>query len=365
MYKIIRPLLFKLDPETAHTQTIYALKRMPTILGAQWMLKKIFSAPPKPVTAFGLYFHNPVGLAAGYDKDALAVRGLSTLGFGHIEVGTITPMPQKGNPSPRVFRLEEDESVINRMGFPSAGSAEVIKSLKAIGHCKNPHIKEKKVIEIHKFLPKPVPKEPQAKMILGINIGKNKNTPNEEAVYDYLSLLQLFAPCADYLTINISSPNTAGLRDLQGKKNLESLLKELDYQRKQEQKTLRKRLPLLVKFSPDLSDEELRDALDVILDTGMDGVIATNTTLAREGLKSAHRTESGGMSGSKLRVKSEAALDQIVKYVDGKIPIISSGGIMNPEDAKRRLDMGATLVQLYSGLIYEGPGLVKRIIKSL
>lgn len=365
MYKKIRPILFKLDPETAHTQTIYTLKRVPQMLGAQWMLKKIFSAPPKPVNAFGLYFENPIGLAAGYDKDAVAVRGLATLGFGHIEVGTITPLPQAGNQSPRIFRLSEDESLINCMGFPSAGSAEVIKSLKAIGLCKNPHVKEKKVIEIHKLLPKTPPKSPQIKMILGINIGKNKNTPNAEAVYDYLSLLQLFAPCADYLAINISSPNTAGLRDLQGRAVLESLLKELDYQRKQEQKMLRKRLPLLVKLSPDLSDEELRDALDVILDTGMDGVITTNTTLAREGLKSAHRQESGGMSGSKLRVRSEAVLHQIVKHVDGKIPIISSGGIMNPEDAKRRLEMGATLVQLYTGLIYEGPGLVKKIVRAL
>ncbi len=365
MYKTLRPLLFKLDPETAHLQTIYALKRVPHIPGAQWFLKQIFAMPLKPVTVFGLYFHNPVGLAAGYDKDAIAVRGLATLGFGHIEVGTITPLPQKGNPSPRVFRLPEDECVINRMGFPSAGSAQVIQSLKAIGHCKNPHVKEKKVIEIHKFIPKALPKKRQTKMILGINIGKNKNTPNAEAVYDYLSLLQLFAPCADYLTINISSPNTAGLRDLQGKRALESLLKELNYQRKEEQKILRKRLPLLVKLSPDLSDEELRDALDVILDTGMDGVIATNTTLTREGLKSAHRKERGGMSGSKLRVKSEAVLNQIVKHVDGKIPIVSSGGIMNPADAKRRLELGATLVQLYTGLIYEGPGLVKEIVKTL
>ena len=365
MYKTLRPLLFKFSPETAHIQTIYALKRVPQILGAQWMLKKIFSAPPKPVNVFGLYFDNPIGLAAGYDKNADALRGLSTLGFGHIEIGTITPLPQAGNPSPRVFRLPEDEAVINRMGFPSAGSAEVIKSLKMIGHCKNPHVKEKKVIEIHKFLPKKPPKKPQTKMILGINIGKNKNTPNEESVYDYLSLVQLFAPCADYLTINISSPNTAGLRDLQKRDALETLLKELDYQRKQEQKTLRKRLPLIVKLAPDLSDAELRDALDVILDTGMDGVIATNTTLAREGLKSAHRGEKGGMSGSPLRVRSEAVLSQIVKHVDGKIPVISSGGIMNPEDAKRRLDLGATLVQLYTGLIYEGPGLVKRIVKAL
>jgi dihydroorotate dehydrogenase len=365
MYKSIRPLLFKLDPETAHTQTLYALKRVPAILGAQWMLKKIFAVPPKPVNAFGLYFENPVGLAAGYDKDAVAVRGLSTLGFGHIEVGTITPMQQKGNPQPRVFRLPEDNAVINRMGFPSAGAAEVVKALKAIGHCNNPNKKEKKVIEIHKFLPKATPKKPQTKMILGVNIGKNKNTPNEEAVYDYLSLLELFAPCADYLTINISSPNTAGLRDLQGRAALEALLKELDYQRRYEQKTLRKRLPLLVKLSPDLSDAELDDALEVILATNMDGIIATNTTLAREGLQSAHRSETGGLSGSPLTSRSDAVLHQIVKKVDRKIPVISSGGIMFPDDAKRRLDLGAALVQLYSGLIYEGPGLVKKIVKSL
>ena len=365
MYKSIRPLLFKLSPETAHTQTLYALKRAPTIIGAQWMLKKIFAVPPKPVVAFGLYFENPVGLAAGYDKDAIAVRGLSTLGFGHIEVGTITPLPQPGNPHTRVFRLPEDQALINRMGFPSAGSTAVLKSLKEIGHCNNPNKKENKTIEIHKFLPKEFPKRPQTKMILGVNIGKNKNTPNEEAVYDYLALLELFAPCADYLTINISSPNTAGLRDLQGRAALEALLKELDYQRKYEQKTLRKRLPLLVKLSPDLSDAELDDALDVILATNMDGVIATNTTLAREGLQSAHRSETGGLSGSPLRVRSEAVLHQIVKKLDGKIPVVSSGGIMSPDDAKRRLDLGAALVQLYSGLIYEGPGLVKKIVKSL
>ena len=203
-------------------------------------------------------------------------------------------------------------------------------------------------------------------MILGVNIGKNKTTPNEEAVLDYLSLLEVFAPCADYLAINVSSPNTEGLRDLQDRNALEELLSQLNIQRKFEQKTLRKKLPLLVKISPDLSDAELDDALDVILSTGMDGIIATNTTISRtEGLDSAHRAESGGLSGSPLKSASEAALRQIVKKVDGKIPVISSGGIMSPDDAKRRLDMGATLVQVYTGLIYRGPGLVKEIVKSL
>ena len=199
-------------------------------------------------------------------------------------------------------------------------------------------------------------------MMLGINLGKNKDTPNEEAVLDYLELLQCFAPYADYLAINISSPNTVGLRQLQGRAALEGLLTQLHAQRQFEEKKLDKRLPLLVKLAPDLSEQELDDAVDVILGTHMDGIIVTNTTLAREGLRSKHRGESGGLSGSPLRLRSEAVLCQVVKRVNGKVPIVSVGGIMNPEDAKRRLDLGATLIQLYTGLIYQGPGLVKKIL---
>jgi dihydroorotate dehydrogenase len=199
-------------------------------------------------------------------------------------------------------------------------------------------------------------------MRLGINLGKNKDTPNEEAVLDYLELLQCFAPYADYLAINISSPNTVGLRQLQGRAALEGLLTQLHAQRQFEEKKLAKRLPLLVKLAPDLSVRELDEAVDVILATHMDGVIVTNTTLGREGLWSKHRDESGGLSGSPLRLKSESVLSQVVKRVDGKIPIVSVGGIMNPEDAKRRLQMGATLIQIYTGLIYRGPGLVKEIL---
>ena len=365
MYKSIRPLLFKLDPERAHVLTLDALHNTRYLLGSRWLLKQIFKSPPKPVEAFGLQFPNPVGLAAGYDKNALVVRGLSTLGFGHVEVGTVTPLAQFGNPKPRVFRLPKDEALINRLGFPSQGSAKVVKALDKIGHCKYPVRKSKRVINLRGFYPEHHGKR-KSDMILGVNIGKNKTTPNEEAVLDYLALLELFAPCADYLTINISSPNTEGLRDLQARAALEDLLKQLDAQRKFEQKTLRKKLPLLVKLSPDLSDAELDDALDVILATGMDGVIVTNTTVSRPaGLESAHQTESGGLSGSPLRVKSEAALRQVIKKLDGQIPVISTGGIMSPEDAKRRLDMGATLVQIYTGLIYEGPGFVKKIVQSL
>jgi dihydroorotate dehydrogenase len=198
--------------------------------------------------------------------------------------------------------------------------------------------------------------------VLGVNIGKNKSTPNEEAVLDYLSLLQIFAPLADYIAINISSPNTVGLRQLQGRDALEALLTQLDIQRKMEEKQLEKHVPLLVKLAPDLSEAELDDAVDVILSTHMDGIIATNTTLAREGLTSRHREETGGLSGSPLRVRSEAVLSHLVKQVDGRIPIVSVGGIMSPEDARRRFDLGATLIQLYTGLVYQGPGLVKKIL---
>lgn len=358
MYNSLRPYIFRLEPEQAHALTLNALR----IAGAspfQWALKRIFKAPDQPIEAFGLKFKNPIGLAAGYDKDGLAMYGLDALGFGHIEIGTVTPLPQAGNPKPRVFRLVEDEAVINRMGFPSRGSAFVQMEL-------NPLLSVS-LLERLLGIPSrsvPAPRRPLAAK-LGVNLGRNKDTPNEQAVYDYLALLQNFAPLADYLVINVSSPNTVGLRRLQGREELEYLLTHLDAQRKLEQTRWEKPVPLLVKLAPDLAADELDDALDVILRTGMDGVIATNTTLAREGLRSTLQSESGGLSGSPLRARSEAVLHQIVKRVDGKIPVVSVGGIMNPEDAKRRFDMGATLVQVYTGLIYRGPGLVKDILQAL
>jgi dihydroorotate dehydrogenase len=355
MYQIFRSFLFRLDPEAAHRLTL-ALIRIGGRQPFYSILRAMYSAPSRPVEAFGLTFKNPLGLAAGYDKDAVAIRGLSSLGFGHLEVGTVTPKPQPGNPRPRVFRLPEEEAVINRMGFPSAGSEFVQRQL-------NSSLRKG-------FLRKPLPpaqkNSPQmikkADLILGINIGKNKDTPNEEAVLDYLELLQCFALYADYLTINISSPNTVGLRQLQGRVALEGLLTQLHAQRQLEEQKFNKRLPLLVKLAPDLPERELEDAVNVILDTHMDGIIVTNTTLGRDGLSSKHRDEAGGLSGSPLRLRSEAVLCQVVKYIDGKIPIVSVGGIMNPEDAKRRLELGAQLVQIYTGLIYRGPGLIKKTL---
>jgi dihydroorotate dehydrogenase len=272
-----------------------------------------------------------------------------------------------------MFRLPEEEAVINRMGFPSFGSEFVQKRL-------NPSLRESLLEKIRPRARKNSQKTIQkGDVILGINLGKNKDTPNEEAVLDYLELLQCFAPYADYLAINISSPNTVGLRQLQGRLALEALLTQLHTQRQFEEKTLNKRLPLLVKLAPDLTDKELEEAVDVILDTHMDGIIVTNTTLGREGLRrrpdgssvahrvegSVHREESGGLSGKPLRLRSESVLCQVVKHVNGRIPVVSVGGIMSPDDAKRRLELGATLIQVYTGLIYAGPGLVKKILLKL
>ena len=378
MYPFFRSLLFRLDPEVAHQLTLQAIRFAGNFPPSRWFLTQLFKAPSKPVQAFGLTFKNPVGLAAGYDKDAVAIRGLSTLGFGHLEVGTVTPKPQPGNPRPRIFRLPEDEAVINRMGFPGKGAAFMVKSLR--GRQSNSQFGGGMIRlawDVTAARPRQLSSKPQNDVVLGINLGKNKDTPNEEAVLDYLELLQVFAPYADYLAINISSPNTVGLRQLQGRAELEGLLLQLDIQRKMEEQSLEKRIPLLVKLAPDLSQAELSDAVDVILAARMDGIIVTNTTLGREGLTrrpdgssvaqrvegSKHRVEAGGLSGGPLRARSEAVLCQVAKHVDGKIPIISVGGIMNPEDARRRLDLGATLIQLYTGLIYQGPGLVKKLLK--
>jgi dihydroorotate dehydrogenase len=356
MYSFFRPLLFKLDPETAHQLTLQLI-RLGGFQPIGFCLRRIFAAPRKPVQAFGLSFPNPVGLAAGYDKDGVAWRGLSALGFGHIEIGTVTPLPQPGNPRPRLFRMVEDQAVINRMGFPGKGAEAMVMSLR--GSTRRPGINLLTGARSTASARRP------AAVILGVNIGKNKQTSNEEAVFDYLALLQNFAPLADYLAINVSSPNTEGLRRLQGRAALESLLTQIDAQRKLEQEKLEKHLPLLVKLAPDLTEAELEQALEAILRTGMDGVIVTNTTLARPALRSDHRGESGGLSGGPLRSLSETVLTSSLKKLDGRIPVVSVGGVMSPEDAKRRLELGAALVQVYTGMIFAGPGLIQKIIRAV
>ena len=334
MYKSLRPLFFQLEPERMHSLTLGLLRFVGAFPPAARILKTVFAAPKNPVTAFGLEFANPVGLAAGYDKDGLAWRGLMTLGFGHIEIGTITPLPQFGNPKPRVFRLPEDKALINRLGFPGRGADFIARRLSG--------------------------KRP-AGLILGANIGKNKTTPNSEAARDYLNLLKKFSPLADYLAVNVSSPNTVGLRRLQARASLEALLVSLRDERHQ----LPQQRPLLVKLAPDLTDPELDDSLDAILSADMDGVIVTNTTVQRSGLRSKASVETGGLSGAPLRDLSHSMLEKVNRRVNGQLPIIGVGGIMGPADAQARLDAGAALVQIYTGLVYSGPGLVKQIVRGL
>lgn len=337
--RVLRPLMFKLDPEDAHALTIQVLRWVGKFPFLWQSLTRLFTAHSpsiQPVDVFGLTFPNPLGLAAGYDKDGLAWRGLATLGFGHIEIGTVTLQPQPGNPRPRIFRIPEEQAVINRMGFPGRGAAFVAKQLAKTKY-QNPGV------------------------ILGVNLGKNKDTPNEAAAEDYTSLLKTFSPFADFLVINVSSPNTVGLRRLQARDFLEDLLKRLLTERAK----LPQQRPLLVKLAPDLTDDELEDALGAILSTAADGVIASNTTIRRESLRSPIGMEAGGLSGAPLAAMSREMVSKIHRRTAGTLPIIGVGGIMTPDDARAMLAAGATLIQVYTGLIYAGPGFVRDILASI
>lgn len=357
MYPFFKNQLFRLEPEAAHHLTLNLIGLAGKIAPIRWLLEVMYGAPEDPIELFGLRFKNRVGLAAGYDKDAQALRGLGALGFGHIEVGTITPQPQPGNAKPRVFRLLEDEGVINRMGFPSRGS-EYTQSKLSVGAKMSIANALGLTASDHKNARLQLP------FILSVNIGKNKATPNTEAAFDYLALLQNFAPLADMITVNISSPNTVGLRDLQAKEELSKLLSELHAQRLFTQKEIQRKLPIVVKIAPDLDERGLEEAVETIIEQRMDGIIATNTTLRRDGLRSPCAGEAGGCSGAPLRGLSEKVLERTISLANGRVPIISAGGIMSPADAARRIEMGASLVQLYTGLIYAGPGLVKGCVKA-
>jgi len=339
MYPLLRRLLFGLQPETAHGLALGLIRAAGALPPARALLTRIYRVPEaRPVEAFGLTFPNAVGLAAGYDKDGLGWRGLACLGFGHLEIGTVTPKPQPGNPRPRIFRVPRSGALINRMGFPGLGAAFVARRLAG--------------------------SRPPG-LIIGANLGKQKETPLQEAAADYEKLVEAMAPVADYLVVNVSSPNTPGLRELQTRAFLEELLRRLDAMRKQQQKDLDRRLPLLVKLAPDLSDQELDDALDAMLAAGMDGVIATNTTIGRPGIDGPVKDEAGGLSGAPLRPRSTEMIRAIFERTEGKLPSIGGGGVDGPDDAKEKLDAGAVLVQVYTGLIYQGPGLVKRILRGL
>ncbi len=339
LYQALRPLIYRMTPEQAHHVTIAMLRLGGAVPPARAVLRALFR-PAKngpPVSAFGLAFANPIGMAAGYDKDGLGWRGLAALGFGHIELGTVTPRPQPGNPQPRLFRLVEDRAVINRMGFNNQGAEFMARRIRGMKH---------------------------PGLVLGVNIGKNKVTPLEQAADDYVALVKTFAPLADYLAVNISSPNTPGLRSLQSKQALEDLLQPVAREKAAQERSLGRRVPILVKLAPDLSSEELDDALEVIAGSGMDGVIATNTTIQRPPLRSGDANETGGLSGDPLRLLSLDMVKEIVKRLQGKLPVVASGGVMTHSDAQARLDAGAVLVQVYTGLIYEGPGLVKKILDT-
>lgn len=339
VYKSLRPLIFMNDPEQAHHATIGLLRLGGGFAFGRAMIRSMFPLHQNgpEVKAFGLTFPNPLGMAAGYDKEGNAWRGLACLGFGHVEVGTVTLRPQPGNPKPRVFRLVEDEAVINRMGFPGSGAEAMLR-----------------------YLNHPKPNG----LVLGVNIGKNKATPLDEAAEDYVGLVRAFAPKADYLAVNISSPNTPGLRTLQKSAALEALLRPIAAERSAQAKVLGKPVPVLVKLAPDLSDDELDAALEATLSAGMDGVIIGNTTTMREGLISSKSGEEGGLSGRPLNNLNTKMIKKVNTLTGGALPIVASGGVMCAADVQAKLDAGAVLVQLYTGLIYEGPGLVTRIINE-
>ncbi len=342
MYKtIIRPLFFSFDPEKIHHFT-FSLIRFFHKIGFGSIFRSIYKVenPKLERELFGLKFPNPVGLAAGFDKDAKLYKELSNFGFGFIEIGTVTPKPQPGNDKPRLFRLKEDSAIINRMGFNNGGVEEAVERLKknpstALGETKH--------------------------VLIGGNIGKNKVTPNEEAVNDYIICFEALFDYVDYFVVNVSSPNTPNLRALQEKKPLTDLLQTLQNRNNSKEK----RKPILLKIAPDLNVEQLLDIIEIVEITKIDGVIATNTTISREGISSENKKEMGGLSGKPLNKRATEVIRFLSEKSNKAFPIIGVGGIHSAEDALEKLDAGASLVQLYTGFIYEGPSLIKQINKAI
>ena len=337
MYKsVLKPLFFLANPERAHYLAMDLLMVASRIPGVRWwMLKRVAKRNEgRAVTVAGLTFPNPVGLAAGFDKDAKWLPALQMLGFGFVEIGTVTPRSQAGNPQPRLFRLVEDEGILNRMGFNNEGLYPAAGRLV---------------------------RRPEG-LVVGGNIGKNKITPNEQAVDDYLACVDALHAHVDYFVVNVSSPNTPGLRELQGKEPLTKLLRAV-VSRNSEHPGHR---PVFLKIAPDLTDGQLQDIVDIVKAEGVDGMVATNTTISREGLKTP--TEDlgpGGVSGVPVRDRSTEVVRALTAMSEGAFPIIGVGGINGPESAQEKLDAGASLVQVYSGMVYEGPGLASRIVEGL
>ena len=337
MYKsVLKPLFFLANPERAHYLAMDLLMVASRIPGVRWwMLKRVAKRNEgRAVTVAGLTFPNPVGLAAGFDKDAKWLPALQMLGFGFVEIGTVTPRSQPGNPQPRLFRLVEDEGILNRMGFNNEGLYPAAGRLV---------------------------RRPEG-LVVGGNIGKNKITPNEQAVDDYLACVDALHAHVDYFVVNVSSPNTPGLRELQGKEPLTKLLRAV-VSRNSEHPGHR---PVFLKIAPDLTDGQLQDIVDIVKAEGVDGVVATNTTISREGLKTpTDDLGPGGVSGTPVRDRSTEVVRALTAMSEGAFPIIGVGGINGPESAQEKLDAGASLVQVYSGMVYEGPGLASRIVEGL
>jgi len=336
MYGLARPLLFGLDAETAHGVALRALDAAHAS-----GIGRLVARPPQPfpVNVLGLRFPNPVGLAAGMDKNGAHIDALFGLGFGFIEVGTVTPRPQAGNPKPRMFRLPEQRAVINRLGFNNLGVDALVRNVERARHRPG---------------------------VLGINIGKNRDTPNESAQDDYLACLQRVYPLADYVTVNISSPNTAGLRELQEEQSLRRLVGTLREAQEALGAKHGKRVPMLVKVAPDLSDSDIEAAARVLSDLHVDGVVATNTTIARTGVEGLpHASEAGGLSGEPLMAQSTTVLRMLRTRLPESIPLIGVGGILSGADAVTKMAAGASLVQLYSGLVYRGPVLVRECVEAI
>lgn len=342
LYRIIlRPLLYLLDAETAHHLIVFLLRLAQWVPGGLWLLRRLFGTHSLPVRVLGLDFPSPVGLAAGFDKNAQVYHALGALGFGFVEVGTITGEAQPGNEAPRLFRLPQDQALINRMGFNNLGAEAVAAQLRDA--------------------------PPHPGLILGINIGKTKLIPAEEAARDYEKSARLLGPYADYLVVNVSSPNTPGLRDLQAVESLRPILDAV--RRSLDAAVPERRVPLLVKIAPDLNREDILAVADLALELGLDGIIATNTTISREGLVSSAEEVAacgaGGLSGAPLRQRSLEVLRLLKERVGDQLVLIAAGGIETAQDARLRLEAGASLVQIYTSLIYEGPTLPQRLTRGL
>ena len=334
LYPLFRPLLFAADPELAHEVTLAGLDAAARLGIARLVAPRL---PAAPVEVMGLRFPNRVGLAAGLDKNAAHLDGLATLGFGFLETGTVTPRLQPGNPRPRIFRLAGAQALVNRLGFNNAGVDAFVANVARSSW----------------------------RGILGVNIGRNFDTPNERAADDYVACLRAVAGCASYVTINVSSPNTRGLRELQAEEALATLLGRVVAERDRLADRLGRRLPLALKVAPDLDDDALRAIAALVVRTGVDAVIATNTTTARDGVEGMrHASEAGGLSGAPLRARALAALSVLAKALDGAVPLIGVGGIMSGGDARDRIAAGAALIQLYTGLVYRGPDLVAECVRS-